>query len=112
MTDFLIALGCSFTYGEGLAYELIKEKYEDTYEYLKTLEDHSKIYNYMFTLTRDLKELNDYRLKHNYPNVLKDLLNVEVFSNGENGGSNIDRLFNLNALFYHKKSIQVQFLAI
>lgn len=103
MTDFLIALGCSFTYGEGLSYELIKEKYVDTYEYIKKMDNHSNIYQYMFRLSRDFNEFNEYRIKHNYPNVLKDLLSVKLFSNGENGGSNIDRLNDLTSLINQLK---------
>ena len=59
MTDFLIALGCSFTYGEGLPYELISKKYQNTYEYLKTMENHSRIHQYMYKIYRsdELKSL-------------------------------------------------------
>ena len=98
MTDFLIALGCSFTYGEGLSYELISKKYEKTYEYLKTKEDHRRIYEYMYKMSDCYMEFNDYRVENNYPNVLKKLLNVELFTNAENGGCNVGRWFYLNTL--------------
>jgi len=98
MTDFLIALGCSFTYGEGLPYELIGKKYQNTYEYLKTMKSHKRIYEYMYKISDTYKEFDDYRVKNNYPNTLKNLLNVELFTNAENGGCNIGRWFYLNML--------------
>jgi hypothetical protein len=98
MTNFLIALGCSFTYGEGLSYELVSEKYKKTYDYIKSMDNHKHIYDFMFDVSVQYKEFDEYRIKNNYPTLLKKLLNVELYTNGENGGANIDRMYDLNRL--------------
>lgn len=97
MTDTLITLGCSFTYGEGLAYELIKEKYKLTYENLKKIPA-NKINGDMFFFTERVKEFDEYRIKNNYSNILKNLLGVNLISNGQNGGRNIERLIDLDRI--------------
>jgi hypothetical protein len=99
MTELLIALGCSFTYGEGLSYELIADKYKHTHDYLKTLENQSKVYPYMFEISRCYNEFDIYRNEKKYPTLLGNLLNVNVLTNGQNGGSNGDRLFDIKYFF-------------
>lgn len=97
MSDALITLGCSFTYGEGLSYELIKEKYKLTYENLKEIPS-NKVNGNMFYFTETIKEFDEYRTKNNYSNILKSLLNVDLITNGQNGGRNIERLIDLDKI--------------
>ena len=97
MEDYLITFGCSFTYGEALAHELIKSKYPNKFNELISV-PYSKISRKMFKIGEMFKEMDDYRKNNNYSFFLKKRLNVGLISNAENGGRNIQRLMDLDIL--------------
>lgn len=94
MKDCLVTLGCSFTYGEGLMYEVLNTKYPETL--LKIPKDiiRSKLYH----LSSMVQEFDEYRRTNNYSYFLNEKLKTDLITNGENGGRNVERLINLDQL--------------
>jgi hypothetical protein len=97
MQNVLITLGDSFTYGEGLTYEYIKNNHPESFQEILKLPQNvlSKNIN---LLTEMMKDLEKYRTENNYSYFLKEKLNIPLISNCENGGRNIERLMNLDFL--------------
>ena len=97
MQNVLITLGDSFTYGEGLTYEYIKNNHPESFQEILKLPQNvlSKNIN---LLTEMMKDLEKYRTENNYSYFLKEKLNIPLISNCENGGRNIERLMDLDFL--------------
>jgi hypothetical protein len=96
MQDFLIILGDSFTYGEGLEYYLWKEKYSNSYDIYRPIEDNNFIIKRLFQSTN--LELFNYRVSNRYSNLLNEKLGTELIIQTNNGGNNLMRLNDLDLL--------------
>ena len=60
MSDLLITIGDSFTYGEGLEYYIWKEKYNNSYEIFKPIQDNNYPVKRVFQSTN--QEFIDFRI--------------------------------------------------
>jgi hypothetical protein len=96
MQDFLITLGDSFTYGEGLEYYLWKEKYSNSYDIYRPIEDNNFIIKRLFQSTN--LELFNYRVSNRYSNLLNEKFGTELIIQTNNGGNNLMRLNDLDLL--------------
>jgi len=92
MSDLLITIGDSFTYGEGLQFHLWKEKYSNTFDKFKG----KTSYEPCQTVSETFSEFYEYRMKYNYSGVLGKLLETHRVSNFGNGGSNYGALETLD----------------
>jgi hypothetical protein len=88
MSDLLITIGDSFTYGEGLQFHLWKEKYSNTFAKFKG----KTSYEPCQTVSETFSEFYEYRMANNYSGVLGKLLETNRVSNFGNGGSNYGAL--------------------
>jgi hypothetical protein len=92
MSDLLITIGDSFTYGEGLQFHLWKEKYSNTFDKFKG----KTSYEPCQTVSETFSEFYEYRMANNYSGVLSKLLGNNRVSNFGNGGSNYGALETLD----------------
>jgi hypothetical protein len=88
MSNLLITIGDSFTYGEGLQFHLWKEKYTNTFDKFKG----KTSYEPCQTVSETFSEFYEYRMKNNYSGVLGKLMGINRVSNFGNGGSNYGAL--------------------
>jgi len=88
MSDLLITVGDSFTYGEGLQFHLWKEKYTNSFDRFKN----KTSYEPCQTVSETFSEFHEYRKDNNYSGVLGKLIGVSTVSNFGNGGSNYGSL--------------------
>lgn len=92
MSNLLITIGDSFTYGEGLQFHLWKTRYSNSYSNF-----HQKIqYEPCQTISSTFDEFNLFRKTHNYTGVLSKFLNIPYVTNSGNGGSNYSSLDTLD----------------
>jgi len=96
MEKTLIALGDSFTYGEGLDYYIWKEKYNNSYEFYKSIPDNNLPIKRTFQSTN--QEFNNFRILNRYANILNEKLGTQLLIQSNNGGSNTNRLNDLDIL--------------
>lgn len=101
MQEVLITLGCSFTYGQGLEFNLWKDKYPSTFEKFKNNKEHEP-YDTVVTLT---KEFEKYREAHRYSEILANLTNLELVTKATNGGNNLDNIQSLDKLIQYYGSV-------
>jgi hypothetical protein len=94
MENLLITLGDSFTYGEGLEYYIWKEKYNHSYEIFKPIQNNNYSVKRVFQWTN--QEFIDFRILNRYANLLNEKLGTKLLIQSNNGGSNLDRLTDLN----------------
>jgi hypothetical protein len=100
MSDLLITIGDSFTYGEGLQFHLWKNKYSASYDMF-----HKKTsYEPGQTISTSFEEFDAFRKKHNYTGLLSNLLNTNIVTNSGNGGSNYGALETLDTWINYIKS--------
>lgn len=96
----LLTLGDSFTWGEGLDSHLISEMFPKWGEILRDwTEDDDKpneVQRFKYKLTTSIPQLNIRRMESTYGYLLNEKLGTTHISNGVNGGSNIDRLVDLD----------------
>ena len=88
MSDLLITIGDSFTYGEGLQFHLWKDKYTNTFDKFKG----KNSYEPCQTISETFQEFHQYRMDNNYSGILGKLMGVNKVSNFGNGGSNYGAL--------------------
>jgi hypothetical protein len=88
MSDLLITIGDSFTYGEGLQFHLWKDKYSNTFDKFKG----KTSYEPCQTVSETFSEFYEYRMANNYSGVLGKLIGVNRVYNFGNGGSNYGAL--------------------
>jgi hypothetical protein len=88
MSDLLITIGDSFTYGEGLQFHLWKEKYTNSFNRFKGKDR----YEPCQTVSETFSEFYEYRMANNYSGVLGKLMGISRVSNFGNGGSNYGAL--------------------
>lgn len=93
--NVLITFGCSFTYGESISYELLKEKYADTFNDMMEL-GAGNLGRRAFNLSAMCKELDDYRIKNTYSRILQAKLDIGLITNSVNGGRNVERFMDLD----------------
>jgi hypothetical protein len=96
MEKTLIALGDSFTYGEGLDYYVWKEKYSNSYEFYKNIPDNNLPIKRTFQYTN--QEFNNFRILNRYANLLNEKLGTQLLIQTNGGGNNLMRLNDLNIL--------------
>jgi hypothetical protein len=92
MSNVLITIGDSFTYGEGLQFHLWKQSYPSTFNAFcqKTT------YEPCQTISSTFDEYEQFRKKHNYTGILSRFLKCESVSNFGNGGSNLTSIETLD----------------
>ena len=96
MENLLITLGDSFTYGEGLEYYIWQEKYNNSYEIFKSSQDNNIPIKRTFQWVN--QEFIKFRTLNRYANLLNEKLGTELLIQSNNGGSNLDRLNDLDVL--------------
>ena len=96
MENLLITLGDSFTYGEGLEYYIWKEKYNNSYEIFKPIQNNNYSVKRIFQWTN--QEFIDFRILNRYANLLNEKLGTKLLIQSNNGGSNLNRLSDLHTL--------------
>jgi hypothetical protein len=96
MENLLIILGDSFTYGEGLDYYMWQEKYNNSYEIFKITQNNNFPIRRMFQSTN--QEFNKFRTLNRYANLLNEKLGTQLLIQSNNGGSNMNRLNDLDML--------------
>jgi hypothetical protein len=99
MSDLLITIGDSFTYGEGLQFHLWKEKYSNTFDRFKG----KNSYEPCQTISETFSEFHQYRMNNNYSGVLGTLMGIDRVSNFGNGGSNYGALETMDIWFDYLK---------
>jgi hypothetical protein len=99
MSDLLITIGDSFTYGEGLQFHLWKEKYSNTFDRFKG----KNSYEPCQTISETFSEFHQYRMNNNYSGVLGTLMGIDRVSNFGNGGSNYGALETMDMWFDYLK---------
>ena len=72
MSDLLITIGDSFTYGEGLQFHLWKNRYTNTFDMFKG----KTSYEPCQTVSETFSEFYEFRTNNNYSGVLGKLLNT------------------------------------
>jgi hypothetical protein len=100
MSDLLITIGDSFTYGEGLQFHLWKNRYSNTFDMFKG----KTSYEPCQTVSETFSEFYDFRTTNNYSGVLGKLLNIQKVSNFGNGGSNYGAIETLDIWLDYLKS--------
>lgn len=95
MKDVLITLGDSFTYGQGLPYEYIKNHYPEFFQEIFKIPQ-NVLGHKISKLTGMIKDFDKYRYENNYSFFLSQKLNSQLITIGENGGRNVERLMNLD----------------
>ena len=96
MENLLITLGDSFTCGEGLEYYIWKEKYNNSFEIFKPIQDNNYSVKRAFQQTN--QEFIDFRILNRYANLLNEKLGTQLLIQSHNGGSNLNRLSDLDTL--------------
>jgi len=96
LENLLITLGDSFTYGEGLEYYIWKEKYNNSYEIFKPIQNNNYSVKRIFQWTN--QEFIDFRILNRYANLLNEKLGTKLLIQSNNGGSNLNRLSDLHTL--------------
>ena len=96
MKNLLITLGDSFTCGEGLEYYVWQEKYNNSYQVFKPIQNNNYPVKRIFQQTN--QEFIDFRVLNRYANLLNEKLETQLIIQSQNGGSNIDRLKDLHSL--------------
>jgi hypothetical protein len=94
MKEILITLGDSFTYGDGLEFYVWKEKYNTSYETFRWVHDNNIPIKRVFHSTN--QEFIDFRVLNRYGNLLNEKLGTQILHPTANGGSNMNRLNDLN----------------
>lgn len=100
MREMLLTLGDSFTWGEGLDSHLIGEMFPDwsvkLREWTERDDKPNEIQKMKYKLTTSIPQLTYKRIESTYGYLLNDMLGTTLITNGVNGGSNIDRLVDLD----------------
>ena len=100
MKNMLITFGDSFTWGEGLDSSLIREMFpqwsDKLAEWTERDDMPNEIQRFKYKLTTSIPELNIRRIQSTYGYLLNEKLGTTHIANGVNGGSNIDRLVDLD----------------
>lgn len=100
MRDMLITFGDSFTWGEGLDSSLISEMFPGwstkLREWTRNDDRPNEIQRLKYKLTTSIPQLNIRRIESTYGYLLNERFGTTHISNGVNGGSNIDRLIDLD----------------
>lgn len=100
MKDMLLTFGDSFTWGEGLDSHLLIDMFPEWSAKLRewTSGDGkpNEIQRLKYKLTTSVYELNLRRMESTYGYLLNEKLGTTHITNGVNGGSNIDRLVDLD----------------
>lgn len=96
MKELLIALGDSFTYGEGLEYYVWLKEYNISYNIYKDIQDNNYPVKRVFQQTN--QEFIDFRILNRYANLLNEKLGTKLLIQSSNGGSNLNRLSDLHTL--------------
>lgn len=92
MSELLITIGDSFTYGEGLQFHLWKHRYSNTFSSF-----HKKTkYQPCHTISSTFNEFDAFRKTYNYTGVLSKFLGIDYVTNMGNGGSNYSGLETLD----------------
>jgi len=91
LKNVLITLGDSFTYGEGLDYFLMKDKYPESFKLIKENES----YSFRHHISSSVVEFDEFRKENNYSNKLNNKLGTFLMTNSENGGCNSKRIYDL-----------------
>jgi hypothetical protein len=99
MSNVILTIGDSFTYGEALQFHLWKESYPNTFAKFKNKQS----YEPCQTISSDFNEFDLFRKEHNYTGHLSNILGVKYVSNSGNGGSNISSLETLDKWIEHIK---------
>jgi hypothetical protein len=102
LEKLLITLGDSFTYGEGLEYYIWQQKYNNSYEIYKSSQDNNIPIKRTFQWVN--QEFIKFRTLNRYANLLNEKLETELLIQSNNGGSNLDRLNDLDVLIELFKS--------
>lgn len=92
MSDILITIGDSFTYGEGLQFHLWKQRYPSTFNSFSQ----KTTYEPCQTISSTFDEFEQFRKKYNYTGILSSFLNCNTVSNFGNGGSNLSSIETLD----------------
>ena len=96
MENLLITLGDSFTCGEGLEYYVWQEKYNNSFEIFKPIQDNNYPVKRVFQQTN--QEFIDFRILNRYANLLNEKLGTKLLIQSHNGGNNLNRLSDLHTL--------------
>lgn len=99
MKEVLLTLGDSFTWGEGLDSELMLEMFPDTSKlFFESQASMDSIYpmHQKVKLTNSVPQLTQRRIESTYGYLLNEKLGTTHISNGVNGGSNVERLMDLD----------------
>lgn len=96
MKNLLITLGDSFTFGEGLEYYVWLKEYNTSYNIYKGIQDNNFPIKRLFQSTS--QEFNKFRISNRYANLLNEKLGTQLLIQSNNGGSNMNRLNDLNIL--------------
>jgi len=96
LENLLITLGDSFTYGEGLEYYIWQEKYNNSYEIFKSSQDNNIPIKRTFQWVN--QEFIKFRTLNRYANLLNEKLGTQLLIQSNNGGSNSNRLNDLDIL--------------
>jgi hypothetical protein len=100
MSDLLITIGDSFTYGEGLHFHLWKEKYSNSFDKFKG----KNSYEPCQTVSETFSEFYEYRMNNSYSGVLGKLMGANKVSNFGNGGSNYGSLETMDVWLEYLKT--------
>ena len=95
----LVTFGDSFTYGQGLNFYLMKEKYPASFEMMKQ----NELYSFRHLISNNVTEFDDFRKKNNFSGRLNQKLGTSLISNSDNGGSNSRRAHDLEIMFNYLK---------
>jgi hypothetical protein len=96
MENLLITLGDSFTYGEGLDFYVWQQKYNNSYEVYKFPHNNNYPVKRIFQWTN--QEFNKFRTLNRYANLLNEKLGTQLLIQSNNGGTNMNRLNDLDIL--------------
>jgi hypothetical protein len=96
MEKLLITLGDSFTYGEGLDFYVWQQRYNSSYEIYKFPYNNNFPVKRIFQWTN--QEFIKFRTSNRYANLLNEKLGTELLIQSNNGGTNINRLNDLDIL--------------
>jgi hypothetical protein len=94
LKNVLIALGDSFTWGQGLDYHLRKDRYPTSFNIMKDNDS----YYFSHLVSSNVVEFDEFRKKNIYSNTLNEKLETSLVTNFENGGSNTKRINDLEHL--------------
>lgn len=106
MKDVLITLGDSFTYGEGLPYEYIKNHYPEFFQEIFKIPQN--VLGFKIRKMSDMvKNFDIYRNENNYSFLLNVKLNSQLITISQSGGRNIERLMDLDFIIENLQSFKM-----